>query len=93
MLLLGCSDLNLHFSSTYVPHLCLLSGKRMPEDESMWDNKCTHLMLGEKQLVHHLKCCLVFVRSSGMPRVRTHSLGRMWINSCGLCIMSGQQVM
>lgn len=80
------------FSSTQVPHLCLLSSKCIPEDESMWDNKCTRIMLGEEQLVHHHKCCLVFVRCSDMPRVRTHCSGRMWINLCGLCTMSGQQV-
>ena len=79
------------FKHLKVPQVCLLSGKCIPEDESMWDNKCMHIMLGEKQLVHHLKCCLV--RCTDMPRVRTHCLGGMGINPCSLFIMSRQQVM
>lgn len=53
MFLLGCSGLNLHFQ---VPQLCLFSGKCSPEEGSMWDNECMSIVLGAKQLVHHLKC-------------------------------------
>lgn len=39
----------------------------------MWDKEHMWIMLGAKHLVHHLKCCSVFVKSSATPR--THSQG------------------
>lgn len=59
--------LNLHIQ---VPQLCLFSGKCSLEEGSMWDKECVWIVLGAKQLVHHLKCCSVFVMSSAKPRIQ-----------------------
>lgn len=61
----------------------LTRGGEGGDNEHMW------ILLGAKQLVHHLKCCSVFVTSSAMPRTRS---GEGWIEPHGLGIMSGSQL-